>query len=505
MKIKMRSIALTLPLVILANAVFATEDFSAINRYVTSAKKEIGLPSGTAIAIVKGDSIIYEGYFGYANIKEKKKVTDKTAFYIASITKPMFALSTLLMVNEGAIKDTTSMAEMFPKQDFSNFNAEQIQLKHLVSHTSGIENWPLVATLAYTGNHDNAQRHKLVAASTYNEKSKLGVYEYSNLGFNIVSVWAEDYYKQDWQKTLSELVYEPLGMVRTSSYMSDAAKKGFEVARPYELKVKDPNEIYSFEKSDATMHGAGGTITTVSDTARFLIAQLNKGFVDGKQIFPAEVIKKSHEQLAVNNLKYRDFVRTGYAWGWYMGPYKGEDMYHHFGGVAGTHAHSSYMLKHDIGLVVFNNESVMSSKLTNAIADIAYSILLKKGNADEKADMHIKEMQKAWGEMEPKLQASMERAKKRDAERVMMLSQNKANYIGVFHNELWGELKVELLDLNKFKFTLGQLSSIAAAYTKPDSMRIEFSGMTGGKVATYDVIKDKVQGIKFMGEYFSKR
>ena len=42
-----------------------------------------------------------------------------------------------------------------------------------------------------------------------------------------------------------------------------------------------------------------------------------------------------------------------------------EKMYHHFGGIDGTHTHSSFMLEHNIGLVVLNNESHMSSKLTS--------------------------------------------------------------------------------------------------------------------------------------------
>jgi CubicO group peptidase (beta-lactamase class C family) len=150
----MKALALLLSLSLWINSVLAMDDFSAIDKYVNAAKKEVTLPSGTAIAIVEDGKIIYEGYFGYANIKEQKKVTDKTAFYIASITKPLFALSTLLMEHKEDIKDTTSMTEMFPELKFSHIDTGKIQLKHLMSHTGGILNLPFVATLAYTGNHE---------------------------------------------------------------------------------------------------------------------------------------------------------------------------------------------------------------------------------------------------------------------------------------------------------------------------------------------------------------
>jgi CubicO group peptidase (beta-lactamase class C family) len=500
----MKTIALLLLLSFWINIAIAMDDFSTIDRYVNAAKKEVGLPSGTAIAIVKDGKIIYEGYFGYANIKEQKKVTDKTAFYIASITKPMFALSTLIMEHKGDIKDTTSMTAMFPKLKFNHIDTKEIQLKHLMSHSAGIVNYPFVATLAYTGNHDNEQRHKLVAASTYDVKNKLGEFQYTNLGYNIASVWAEDYYKQDWQKTLSELIYEPLGMVRTSSYMSDAIKKGFEVARPYGLRGKDPREMLAFEKSNVTMHGAGGTISTASDMARFLIAQLNEGRVDDNAIFPAEVIMKSHQPLADNDLKYRDFIRKGYAWGWYIGPYKNEEMYHHFGGVAGTHSHTSFMLKHNIGLVILNNESSISSKLSNGIADIAYNILLNKGSADAIADKHITQMKQSWSEIKLKIQASINKAGKRDHARTMILSQMKSKYSGIFHNSLWGELKIELLDSGDFEYTLGEINAVATAHTKPDTMRIEFPVVGGGKVVTYKIQDGEVKELEVFGERFNK-
>ncbi|AZQ83757.1 class C beta-lactamase-related serine hydrolase [Colwellia sp. Arc7-635] len=505
MKINFKLMTLLIPIAFFTHVALATEDFSAIDRYVKSAKEEVGLPTGTAIAIVKNGKIIYEGYFGYADIKANKKVNKNTAFYIASITKPMFALSTLLMEEKGDIKDTSSMADMFPDQNFPYINAEKIQLKHLMSCSAGIVNYPLLATLAYTGNHDVEQRYDLLANSTNNEKYQLGKFKYTNLGFNIASVWAENYYKQDWQQTIAELIYKPLGMSHTSSYMTDAAKQGFEVARPYSLFSNNPREIYAFEKSNLNMHAAGGTISTAADLARFLIAQLNEGKVDGKQIFPAKVIKKSHQQLAVNDVMFDDFMREGYAWGWNMGPYKGQEMYHHFGGVLGANTHSSYMLKHNIGLIILNNQAEISDVLSNGIADIAYSILLNQGDADEIADTRITQMQKESTELKTRIQKSNQRTAKINASRVMMLSEAKSKYQGLFHNSLWGDLLIELLPTGEFNFTLGELSTVASAYTEQDAMRVEFPSTRSGKVVTFDIVNNETQGLKLFGEYFNKR
>ena len=488
-----------------ASSAYATDDFSAIDKYVNAAKKEIGLPSGTAIAIVKEGKIVYEGYFGYANIKENKKVTADTAFYIASITKPMFALSTLLMEHRGDIKDSTSMAEMFPKQSFPNIDAEKVQLKHLMSCTSGIANDELLKTLAYTGNHNLKQRHILINTSATNKRSPLDQFEYSNLGFNIASVWVDNFYQQDWQKTLSETIYQPLGMNYTSSYMSDAIKKGIEIARPYGLRGEDPKVILSFEKSDVTMHAAGGTIATASDLGLFLIAQLNQGKVNGIQVFPPEVIRKSQQQLTTHNEKILDFNRTGYAWGWHIGPYKGADMLHHFGGVAGTHTHSSFIPEHNIGLVVLNNENDISQDLTNAIADIAYSILLNKGDPNKKAKKHLLAMQSITAELKEKTSKRNKNKVQKASSRVMELSLDQQKYVGVFHHHLWGELNIKLLKSGAFEVRLGEISAVATAFTKLDTMRVEFAAMNeGGKVLRYKIKDGEVKGLSLFGESFSK-
>jgi CubicO group peptidase (beta-lactamase class C family) len=501
----MKVLPLLVSLSICASSAYATDDFSAIDKYVNAAKKEIALPSGTAIAVVKDGEIVYEGYFGYANIKENKKVTADTAFYIASITKPMFALSTLLLERNGDIKDSTSMAEMFPKQDFPNIDADKVQLKHLMSCTAGIENDAFVNTLAFTGNHNLKQRHTLLRASAKNKRNPLGQFEYTNLGFNIASVWVDDFYQQDWQKTLSETIYKPLGMNHTSSYMSDAAKQGIEVARSYGLTGEDPTEILPFEKSDITMHAAGGTIASASDLGLFLIAQLNQGKVNGKQVFPAEVIKKSHQQLASHSATVLGFKRTGYAWGWQIGPYKGEKMLHHFGGVAGTHTHSSFMPTHNFGLVVLNNENNISQDLTKAIADITYSILLDDGDADIKADHHILAMQSIAAEMKGNIKKWNDIKTKKESSRVMELSLDKQKYVGNFHHSLWGDLTVTMLRSGDFEINLGEISTVATAYTKLDTMRVEFSEMNqGGKVLTYKIKDGEVKGLSLFGENFNK-
>lgn len=494
----MKSFLLFTATFLLVNTAFASTDFSAIDKYINAVKKEVNFPTGTAVAIVKDGKIVYQGYFGYADIKAKIKVKDTTAFYLASITKPLFALSMLLMEKNGDIKENTTMAEMFPSLDFPYIDKDSIEVKHLVSHTHALANPPLEETLAFTGQHNKLQRQRLASASKKDNANTLGQYQYSNVGYNLLSVWVENKFQQDWQKTLEQLVYQPLSMDHTSSYISDAGTKGFDVARPYHLYADNPKEVMPFEKSDATLQAAGGTFSTAKDMAKFLIAQLNQGQVFDKQIFPAEVIKKSHQKLATNDLQYRDFVRKGYAWGWYIGPYKGQQTYHHFGGIAGSHTHTSFMLEHNIGLVVLNNEETVAGPMTAGIADIAYSILLDQGDVNNITESHIQAMKVSWKNIQADIRQTNDTHEKRNASRTMQLTQDKVNYTGVFHNPLWGELNVNLLKNNELEFTLGEMKAVATAAKRPNELRIQFP-IGSGKIAAYKIVKDEVVAINVYG------
>ncbi|WP_044556015.1 hypothetical protein [Shewanella piezotolerans] len=180
-------------------------------------------------------------------------------------------------------------------------------------------------------------------------------------------------------------------------------------------------------------------------------------------------------------------------------------MLHHFGGVAGTHTHSSFIPEHNIGLVVLNNENQISQYLTNAVSDIAYSILLDDGDANKKAEKHILAMRMRASEVKANIKKWNDIKAKKASSRVMQLSLDKQKYVGVFHHPLWGQLNIKLLKSGVFEVRLGEVSTIATAYTKLDTMRVEFSEMNeGGKVLTYKLKNGEVKGLSLFGENFNK-
>ena len=485
---------------LVTNPVLAEENFNRLEDFVSQAKLDIGLPTGTGIAVIKDGKIIYEGYFGYANIESKRPVSSDTAFYIASVTKPFFALASLLKEHRGELREDDTLIQLFPDLDFAQIDASKITVKHLLSHTTGIDNLPMETATAFTGLHDNHRRNFLIANSVPHQHKKLNEYAYANLGYNILSVWFENHDQQEWQKTLQQTVFEPLALRRTSSYISVAKEKRWPLNSPYSFLKQDKLEPVYLQKQNNMMQAAGGMLASVNDLGRFLIAQLNQGRVDGQQVFPAEVILKSHQKVARLEAKYESFDRSGYAWGWYLGPYKDQLMYHHFGGFAGDHSHLSFIPAQGIGLVVLNNEDIMSSRLTDAIADIVYSQLLGKVDLDQLINTRQTNLKKyAAGTDRYMIGVWAERA-----DRVMQLSLEKLAYTGHYEHPLHGVMEIQLNRDDRLEVSWGNLRNVPTASTKPDHLRAELIPGQGRNIKL--IIEDKqVVAFQFDGGLFRKQ
>src|SRR5262249_42099363 len=155
-----------------------------------------------------------------------------------------------------------------------------------------------------------------------------GTFKYTNVGYNIASVWLDRQSSTPWQQRVQRNVLRPLGMRHTAAYISEAQAARWPLAKPYSYAGAQPREPLYLVKSDATMHAAGGLVSTAPDLAKFLIAQLA---TRDEPPIPRPIVKRSHETQAALSAKYFDFARTGYAWGWYTGNYKGRTLLHHFG------------------------------------------------------------------------------------------------------------------------------------------------------------------------------
>ena len=106
---------------------------------------------GLGIAIIANNEVAYVQGYGWANIEDQLPVTPDTPFMLASISKVFTATAVMQVVEDGVFSLDDSINDLLPFEvDNPRVEGEDIQVRHLVTHSSGIRDrytvWALVRT-----------------------------------------------------------------------------------------------------------------------------------------------------------------------------------------------------------------------------------------------------------------------------------------------------------------------------------------------------------------------
>jgi CubicO group peptidase (beta-lactamase class C family) len=297
-----------------------------------------------AVAVVKDDQVIYQQTFGApANAR----------FYLASAAKPMTALAAKLTLDIDAPLTTTLPALKLPPP----LDPARMSVRDLLTHRLGFDNDPVIWRTSYSGDWTDAQLFPLLERdSTVTPR----VFRYDNLGYILTTYAIERAAGEPWPKVLRARVLDPLGMNDTSDVPCIATKSARTMNR-----------------------GAGGLCTTIADMTRWLRVQMSGGMLDGKQLFPATLMRETHAPQIDLKKKFGRVDRYAYALGWYHGDYEHDLLMHHFGSYPGAWAHISWMPEQHLGVVVL---STADNPLADAVAFLAYDTLLGKADVQKKFD-----------------------------------------------------------------------------------------------------------------------
>jgi CubicO group peptidase (beta-lactamase class C family) len=237
---------------------------------------------GVAIAVVKDDRVVFAKAFGFSDIEAQTPMTTDTLGRTGPITSVFTAAALVMLQEQGKLKLEQPVGKyvtgLGPK--LSAVNAHQ-----LLSHTAGIkEEHPSYGLL------DDLALGRTVRAwkDDYYLSPPGQIYSHSNPGYVVAGLLLEEVSKKPFAKVLSELLFEPLGMSRTTfrpslvmtypfsqSYRSFGGEKLAQV-RPFAL--------------DAFGWPGGSMFSNVNELARFTIAFMNEGHIEGKQVLSSSLI-----------------------------------------------------------------------------------------------------------------------------------------------------------------------------------------------------------------------
>jgi CubicO group peptidase (beta-lactamase class C family) len=185
--------------------------FRSVQDYILQAISR-GEATGVAAAVVHNGRIIWEEGFGWANRETGLKVTPRTPFSLASITKPFTTTMLTTLAAEGRLSLDDPANEHLSKNKIQGLNKDltDATIRRLGAHASGLPTM-------FEGFFRNEAALAPSPETLLKNYGRLAyppglIYEYSNIGFAALGAIATKLTGTEFGTLMTERVLKPLGL-----------------------------------------------------------------------------------------------------------------------------------------------------------------------------------------------------------------------------------------------------------------------------------------------------
>jgi CubicO group peptidase (beta-lactamase class C family) len=323
--------------------------------------------AGLSLAVINDSQIVYQKAFGYKDKSEGTINDEQTLFSAASFSKPVFAYLVMLLAREGVIDLDKPLYQYLDKPLFEypayadlegDYRYQQITARMVLSHTTGFPNWRFLTP-------DGKLSILFPPGSRHS---------YSGEGIALLQMIVEAVTGKDLEVLAQEKIFQPLGMTRSSYVWQPEFETNY--ASPHDEYGRPRGELIQRTEPDA----AGSMVTTASDYARFLVANLNAD--DGRKASLNEMLQP---QITINYKRMfgpdawkmtDEFQDINLSWGLGWGLFDtshGRALFHTGHSIGWQNYTVTYFDK-GIGIVMFSNsdnfESVAEEIAKKTIGDV---------------------------------------------------------------------------------------------------------------------------------------
>jgi D-alanyl-D-alanine carboxypeptidase len=344
----------------------------------TNGEVNSGRVAGAAVAVLRGQQVIFAKGYGRSNLELATPVTARTVFRIGSLTKQFTAAGVLLLAERGKLKIDDKLSLYLP-----NFpRANDVTLRDLLNHTSGIHNFtegPVIDKISTSG----ATVQELVGdiagqSPLYDFEPGTGWW-YSNSNYAILGAVIEKVSGKSWATFMKTEIFDKLGMSDTAA--DDARDVVPGRASGYGLLHGNAGQFRNADFTDMSVpYAAGALRSTAEDLARW-----NAGLYGGRLLKTGSL----KVMLAPGRLRNGAENQTAIVWpggkafappaGYAPGPYafglehhseNGRRIIGHDGSIAGFDALMQTYVDDDVTIIILTNTSRAAHPLAAKIAKI---------------------------------------------------------------------------------------------------------------------------------------
>jgi len=346
--------------------------------------------AGAVVAVVKDGKVLFEKGYGFSDVEKRKSVSPaETLFRPGSISKLFTWTSVMQLVEQGKLdldRDVNDYLDYKIPPAFS----KPITLRNVLTHTPGFEETAKELFVA-----DASKMRPLGEYLREHIPGRIfppGVTPaYSNYATAMAGYIVQRTSGKPFEQYVADNIFIPLGMGHTtfvqplppnlSSFMSNGYQQASKEAKPYEFVQAFP---------------AGSVATSAADMCIFMMAHLQDGRWNDKQILKPETAKLMHARAFASDPRL-----NGMALGFYEETRNGHRIIGHGGDT--LYFHSDLHLIHDsnVGFFVSYNSAgkgevsgrtILFEKFLDRYfpyTPSAPAVASAKENADEVAGLYV--------------------------------------------------------------------------------------------------------------------
>ena len=283
-----------------------------VRAHIATVIGERELPCASVLVYQENQGF-YREEFGFADISQNEILTKDAMFRLASMTKPITAVATMILVDRGLLLLDDPITKYIP--EFSNLHIGKIEngevveeievktvvtIKELLTHSSGMGSGDIGAKdflaipVEERATLEMAMPHYAKCRLEFEPKTSSNYSPF--LGLDILSRIVEIISGKTYDVFLQEEIFDKLGMCDTTFVPTEAQwdrmvhfameKDGKCVSEP-----KDTTRV--FEQFPLTFFaGSAGLASTMDDYFAFAKMLLNEGEYNGVRILKAETVRE---------------------------------------------------------------------------------------------------------------------------------------------------------------------------------------------------------------------
>jgi CubicO group peptidase (beta-lactamase class C family) len=341
----------------------------SLDTYVERALKDWQIP-GVAVCVVKdGKTVVMKGY-GVREMGTTDKVDENTLFMIGSNTKAFTATALAKLAADKKLSLDDRVIKWLP--DFKLYYpwvTKEATIRDLLCHRLGFETFQgdfmyFDSDLSTAEVREKFGRVKPI----YSFRSRWG---YTNAAFMTAGEIIPKMNGQTWAAFVKDSLFTPLEMNSTLALSKDiktATNKATAHTVAWGVLKKIP-----YGNID-NLAPAGSISSSINDMSHWVMAQLNDGKYNGKQVIPTEARIQTWSPNSIIGQGGHRFNKAHFALyglGWFLQEYSGREIVSHTGGVNGFVTSVTLVPEEKLGIIVLTNTDANSfyESLKNEILD----------------------------------------------------------------------------------------------------------------------------------------